>query len=112
MIHHADFHSKNDNPIVQHKNAIDEMNLYVNHGIPTTLTHSCGTLTYPRESIDHVVAAMFAKLITNPRAMSLEELYQEATGFYLRDLISDMQSRIAYRLQKRIREHMQQQNGS
>ena len=99
------------NPIVQHKNANDELNLYANHGIPTKVTYNCGTLTYPRESIDFVVDALFTKLLKTPRAISIEELYQEATGFYFRDLIGTMQGSIGNRLEKRIRAHKQQHQG-
>lgn len=95
--------SKPANPIVEHKRANDELNLYTTNGIESKLNHSYGTLTYPRESIDFVVEAMFFHLCERRRAFSMEELYKEATGFNFRDLIVDMQSRIAYRLSKKIR---------
>lgn len=111
MIHNQAFEPGNINPIVQHKNANDELNLYANHGIPTKITHNCGTLTYPRESIDFVVDALFTKLVKNPRATTFEELYQEATGFYFRDLIGTMQASISSRLVKRLQAHKRQHQG-
>lgn len=99
-------------PIVLHKLANDEMNLYAKNGIESVLSHDRGTLMYSRDMINFVVDAMFRQVVEHRRATTFDELYKDATGFNFRDLADHVRASIMNRLSKRIRQHKQQQAAS